>query len=56
MSTLLGASEEKTNGTRLARLLIDGGTEALRAFFDSIHPPATLQVVLRSNLRKLQIL
>lgn len=56
MSTLLGASEEKTNGTRLARLLIDGGTEALRAFFDSIHPPATLQAVLRSNLRKLQIL
>ena len=56
MSTLLGASEEKTNGTKLARLLIDGGTEVLRAVFDSIHPPATLQAVLQGNLRKLQIL
>ena len=56
MSTLLEASEEKTNGTRLARLLIDGGTRALRTFFDSIHPPNTLQAVLRINLGRLQIL
>ena len=56
MSTLLAASEEKTNGTRLARLLIDGGTHALRTVFDSIHPPRILQAVLRSNLSTLQSL
>ncbi|KAL9980307.1 hypothetical protein ACROYT_G008871 [Oculina patagonica] len=47
-------SEEKTNGTRLARLLIDGGTHVLRTFLHSIHPPATLQHVLNNNLPKLQ--
>ena len=56
MSTLLEATEEKTNGTRLARLLIDGGTHALRTFFDTIHPPHTLQAVLRINLSTLQML
>ena len=56
MSTLLEASEQKTNGTRLARLLIDGGTHALRTFFDSIYPPHTLQAVLRIKLSTLQIL
>ena len=56
MSTVLEASEEKTNGTRLARLLIDGGTHALRTIFNSIHPPRTLQVVLRVNFSTLQIL
>ena len=56
MATLLEASEEKTNGTRLARLLIDGGTHALRTFFNSIHPPRILQAVLTINLSTLQIL
>ena len=56
MSTVLEASEGKTNGTRLARLLVDGGTHALRAFFDSIHPPRTLQVVLSINRSTLKIL
>lgn len=56
MLRLFEASEEKTNGTRLARLVTDGGTHALRVFFDSIHPPATLQAVLTRNLAKLRIL
>ena len=56
MSTILEASEEKTNGTRLARLLIDGGTHALRTFFDSIHPGPTLQAALRINSERLQSL
>ena len=49
-------SEEKTNGTRLARLLVDGGTHVLRKVFHSVHPPATLQRVLNNNLPKLQSL
>ena len=47
-------SQEKTNGTRLARLLIDEGTPALERFFlFSIHPE-TLEDVLKKNLPKLQ--
>ena len=56
MSSVFEASEDKTNGTRLARLVIDGGTHALRTFFDTIHPPATLQVVLARNFGTLQML
>ena len=56
MSSILSASEEKTNGTRLARLLIDGGTHTLRKFFHTIHPFATLQVVLNNNIARLQVL
>ena len=57
LSTVFDLSEEKTNGTRLARLLIDGGTHVLREFFHSIYPPATLQQVLnnkRPNLHRLK--
>ena len=56
MSSVFEASEEKTNGTRLARLVIDGGTHALRTFLHTIHPPAVLQVVLANNLATLQML
>ena len=46
MASILGPSEEKTNGTKLARLLIDGGTQALRNVLESlIHPPSTLQII-----------
>ena len=38
----LASSEEKTNGAKLSRLLIDGGTSVLRNVFDSYHPPANL--------------
>ena len=38
----LANSVEKTNGTKLSRLLIDGGTSVLRKLFDRHHPPANL--------------
>ena len=38
----LHSSIEKTNGAKLSRLLIDGGTTALRNVFDTYHPPANL--------------
>ena len=48
-----GVSQEKTNGTRLARLLIDEGTSSLQRFLlFSIHPE-TLEDVLKTNLPKL---
>ena len=49
-----GVSQEKTNWTRLARLLIDEGTSALERFLlFSIHPE-TLEDVLKKNFPKLQ--
>ena len=53
-STVYDASEEKTNGTRLARLLIDVGTHVLRKFLHSIYPPETLENVLKKNRARLQ--
>ena len=41
--------QEKANFTRLSRLLVDKGTEALRNAFDGIHPPARLPAVLNAN-------
>jgi len=49
-------SEEKTNGTRLTRLLVDGGTHVLREFLHSIYPRHKLQTVLSKNRRKLESL
>jgi WD40 repeat protein len=49
--------QEKANFTRLSRLLVDKGTEALRNNFDAIHSPANLQAVLagkRASLLKLK--
>ena len=48
-ASALDDTHEKCSGTKLARLLIDGGTETLRRTFDSIRPPANLQAVLRTN-------
>ena len=45
----LASSVEKTNGTKLTRLLIDGGTTGLRKIFDSHHPPANLAADLNAN-------
>ena len=47
-SSNLESSEEKTNGWKLMRLIVDGGTEALRNIFLNIHP-GNLQHVLASN-------
>ena len=40
--------QEKANFTRLSRLLVDKGTEALRNTFDGIHAPASLPAVLNA--------
>ena len=45
----LASSLEKTNGAKLSRLLIDGGTMVLRNVFDGYHPPANLQANLNAN-------
>ena len=45
----LASSEEKTNGAKLSRLLIDGGTTALRNVFDTCRPPANLAADLNAN-------
>ena len=45
----LRSSEETTNGVKLSRLLIDGGTLALRAVFDGFHPPSKLAAALLSH-------
>lgn len=48
------ASTEKTNGTRLRRLLLDGGTKVLRDVFDSIHPNSALPGVLKAHEKDLR--
>ena len=45
--------KEKSNFALICRLLIDGGTLALRNVFDSIYPPATLQAVLSKHFETL---
>ena len=45
----LASSVEKTNGAKLSRLLIDGGTTVLRNVFDRYHPPANLAASLNAN-------
>ena len=45
----LVSSVEKTNGAKLSRLLIDGGTTVLRRVFDGFHPPANLAADLTAN-------
>ena len=50
-SSPLASSEEKTNGAKLSRLLVDGGTKVLRDIFDSHHPPACLAADLNANYR-----
>ena len=49
----LASSVEKTNGAKLSRLLIDGGTTVLRRIFDRCHPSANLLADLNANYRTL---
>ena len=49
----LVSSIEKTNGAKLSRLLIDGGTTVLKMVFDRHHSPANLAVDLTANYPKL---
>ncbi|XP_068709717.1 NLR family CARD domain-containing protein 3-like isoform X2 [Montipora foliosa] len=43
------STTENTNYTRLCRLLVDVGSQALRDTFDRIHSPATLNRILSST-------
>ena len=54
MSSIFNPSQEHTNGARLARLLVDGGTQALRELLHSFIPPSSLQTVLNNNSALLQ--
>ena len=55
LGSVFDTSEEKTNGTRLARLLIDGGTYVLRKLLDSVYPePNLLAKELKKNFVKFQ--
>ena len=49
----LASSVEKTNGAKLSRLLIDGGTMVVRKIFDRYHPPANLLADLNTNYHTL---
>ena len=49
----LVSSVEKTNGAKLSRLLIDGGTMVLRTIFDRYHPPANLLANLNAKYHTL---
>ena len=55
-STPLASSVEKTNGAKLSRLLIDGGTAVLRNVFDHYHAPANLVTDLNSHRKTLHSL
>ena len=45
----LASSVEKTNGAKLSRLLIHGGTTVLRNMFDAHHPSANLAADLHAR-------
>ena len=49
----LASSLEKTNGAKLSRLLIDGGTTVLRKLFDHYHPPEHLVTSLNRHYKTL---
>ena len=51
---VLEASEEKSNGTKILRLLIDGGTYVSRKYFDSFHPPGKLPQIISREKKKLE--
>ena len=49
----LASSVEKTNGAKLSRLLIDGGSTVLRKIFDRYHSPANLLADFNANYHTL---
>jgi len=52
----LASCVEKTNGAKLSRLLIDGGTTVLRNIFDGFHSPPNLAAGLNANYPTLNTL
>ena len=52
----LASSVEKTNGAKISRLLIDGGTTVLRNVFNGYHSPASLSAAFKTNFFTLRSL
>ena len=52
---VLCSTAEKDNFVRVARLLISGGTSLLREYFDSIHSPIQLPIVLSTPVIQKQL-
>ena len=52
LPTLAPSTKKTTNYARLCRLLVDGGTKALRYTFDKFHPPANLFNILKPGSAK----
>ena len=51
--SVLDWSPEKSNRFKLQRLIVDGGTEALRNVFKKCHPGKSIQTVLAAEQPKL---
>lgn len=51
MNSVLDSSEEKTNGTKLLRLVIDGGTTVLREYLMKSACPTLQDVLLKHKGR-----
>ena len=52
----LVSSEEICNGAKLRRLILDGGTPALRRVFDGFHPPSRLAAALNVERQTVETL
>lgn len=55
-TSLLVSSEEICNGAKLRRLILDGGTPALRRVFDGFHPPSRLAAALNVERQTVETL
>ena len=51
--SVLGWTPEKFNGFKLRRLVIDGGTQALRKFLQKCHPGKSIQTILAAEKHKI---
>ena len=51
---MMDLSKAKANFTRVCQLLVDKGSDALRAALHETHPPSTLSAVLNTNKSVLQ--
>ena len=52
-ATVLDWTLEKFNGFKLRRLVIDGGTQALRNFLHKCHPGKSIQAILAAKKHKI---
>ena len=55
-ASVLGWTPEKFNGFKLRRLVIDGGTQALRNVLQKCHPGKSIQAILAAEKHKISSL